>query len=50
MFGGRDFGPDGDSSKELLMQALSGNGNAVSSLASQLNCDINSVRDAISNV
>lgn len=50
MFGGRGFGPDGDSSKELLMQALSGNGNAVSSLASQLNCDINSVRDAISNV
>lgn len=50
MFGGRGFGPDGDSSKELLMQALSGNGNAVSSLASQLNCDINSVRDALSNV
>jgi hypothetical protein len=29
---------------------LSGNGTAISSLASQLNCDINSVRDAIANV
>jgi hypothetical protein len=44
-------GVDSDSSsKELLMQAIQGNGSALNSLASQLNCDINSVRDAVSNV
>lgn len=48
-FGGRGVDSD-SSSKELLMQAIQGNGSALNSLASQLNCDINSVRDAVSNV
>ena len=48
-FGGRGVDAD-SSSKELLMQAIQGNGSALNSLASQLNCDINSVRDAVSNV
>lgn len=36
--------------RDLLMQAINGNGQAISSLASTLNCDINSVKAAINGV
>lgn len=36
-----------DFGREVLLQAINGNGNAISQLATTLNCDINSVRDAI---
>lgn len=49
-FGNRytDYGDA--ASRDLLMQAIQGNHTALSSLSSQLNCDINSVRDAVGNV
>ena len=36
--------------RELLMQAINGNGQAISTLSSTLNCDINSVKSAINSV
>lgn len=39
-----------DSGRELLMSAIQGNGNAISQLASTLNCDINSVKTAVNGV
>lgn len=36
--------------RELLMQAINNNGNALQTLASSLNCDINSVKTAINAV
>lgn len=39
-----------DTGRELLMSAIQGNGNAISQLASTLNCDINSVKAAINGV
>ena len=39
-----------DTGRELLMSAIQGNGNAISQLASTLNCDINSVKSAINGV
>lgn len=39
-----------DAGRELLMNAIQGNGQAIQSLASQLNCDINSVQNSIFNL
>lgn len=39
-----------DAGRELLMQAIQGNGNAINQLASTVNCDINSVKAAINGV
>ena len=39
-----------DFGRELLLQAINGNGNAISQLASTLNCDINSIRTAIGQI
>lgn len=36
--------------REMLLQAINGNGAAISNLATTLNCDINSVKDAINAV
>ena len=36
--------------RDLLMQAITGNGNAVQNLANNLNCDINSIKTAINGV
>ena len=36
--------------RDLLMQAITGNGTAVQNLASSLNCDINSIKCAINGV
>lgn len=48
------FGGNGGSSssveREMLMQAISGNGQAIGNLATTLNCDINSVKNAICSV
>lgn len=55
MFGGRGFGGLGsqinqDYGTGLLLQAINGNGTAISQLASTLNCDVNSIRTAIDSV
>jgi hypothetical protein len=55
MFGGRGFGGLGnqvnqDYGTSLLLQAINGNGTAISQLASTLNCDVNSIRTAIDSV
>lgn len=39
-----------DTGRELLQQAINGNGQAISQLASTLNCDINAVQTAIQNL
>lgn len=39
-----------DFGREVLLQAINGNGTAISQLSSNLNCDINAVQGAISNV
>jgi hypothetical protein len=39
-----------DAGRELLMQAIQGNGNAISQLANNLNCSIGQVQSAINNV
>lgn len=48
------FGGSGGASssveREMLMQAISGNGQAIGNLATTLNCDINSVKNAICSV
>ena len=36
--------------RDLLMQAITGNGNAVQNLANNLNCDINNIKTAINGV
>lgn len=54
-WGGNGFGGQGflsnqlnnDAGRELLMNAIQGNGQAIQSLASQLNCDINAVQNGI---
>lgn len=65
LFGRNGFGGFGDgavgtgylsnqitntSGRDLLMQAITGNGNAVQNLANTLNCDINSIKSAINGV
>ena len=65
LFGRNGFGGHGDNvagtgylsnqitntaSRDLLMQAITGNGTAVQNLASSLNCDINSIKCAINGV
>ena len=49
MFGNGGEG-GGSTERELLMQAINGNANSLGSLANTLNCDINSVRDAINAI
>lgn len=39
-----------DAGRELLMQAIQGNGNAINQLASTVNCDINSVKAAVNGI
>ena len=55
MFGGRGFGGlgaeiNGDYGRSLLLQAINGNGTAISQLASTLNCDVNAIQSAINSV
>lgn len=61
-FGGNGFGRDGnsagrlaseintDANTNLLMQAINGNKEAISSLSNTLNCDFNSVQSALSQI
>lgn len=54
-FGGNGGGElanmvNGDAGRELLMQAINGNGNAISQLATNLNCSIGQIQSAINNV
>lgn len=56
-FGGRGFGGgalpaalNGDAGRELLMQAIQGNGNAINQLASSLNCSSQQVQTALCSV
>lgn len=39
-----------DSGRELLMQAINGNGQAISQLATTLNCDINAIQGALNGL
>lgn len=41
---------NGDTGRELLMQAIQGNGNAISQLATTLNCDIKSLQSNLCNI
>ena len=41
---------NGDTGRELLMQAIQGNGNAISQLATTLNCDIKSLQNNLCNI
>lgn len=41
---------DNTAGRELLMQAINGNGNAIQQLATTLNCDVNAIQQAICNV
>lgn len=56
MFGNRNNGSglaneiNNDYGRSLLLQAINGNGTAISQLASTLNCDVNSIQSAISAV
>lgn len=59
LFGGNGYDPqmaglanqlNNDSGRELLMQAINGNGDAVRSLASTLNCDINAIQSSLNNL
>ena len=55
MFGGRGFGGLGNQINQdygtgLLLQAINGNGTAISQLASTLNCDVNAIRTAVDSV
>lgn len=59
-WGGNGFGNNGagglgnqlnnDYGREMLLQAINGNGNAISQLATTLNCDINAIQTAINAV
>lgn len=50
--GGADLAAliNNDNGRELLMSAIQGNGQAISQLASTLNCDINAVQSAINSL
>jgi hypothetical protein len=56
LFGGRGAAGglgaeiNGDYGRSLLLQAINGNGTAISQLASTLNCDVNAIRTAIDSV
>lgn len=56
MFGNRNNGSglaneiNNDYGRSLLLQAINGNGTAISQLASTLNCDVNAIQSAISAV
>lgn len=39
-----------DAGRELLMSAIQGNGSAIGQLATTLNCDVNSIKSALSSV
>jgi hypothetical protein len=39
-----------DTGRELLMQAINGNGNAVNQLASTLNCSVGNIQQALNGV
>lgn len=41
---------NGDAGRELLMNAIQGNGNAISQLATTLNCDIKSLQSNLCNI
>ena len=49
---GTDLGNliNNDAGRELLMQAIQGNGNAISQLATTLNCTLGDVQSAINGV
>ena len=54
---GRNYGIDGipnqlnnDFGRDILLQAINGNGTAISQLASTLNCDVNTLQTAIGQV
>ena len=58
-WGGNGFGNNGgglanqlnnDYGRDMLLQAINGNGNAISNLATTLNCDINAVQGAVNAV
>ena len=54
LFGGNN-GSDtnylaGQAERDMLMQAINGNGAAVQNLATNLNCDVNSIKTAINSV
>ena len=53
-FGGNGVAGEGTiastAEREMLLQAINGNGAAIGNLATTLNCDINSVKDAINAV
>ena len=54
LFGGNN-GSDtsylaGQAERDMLMQAINGNGSAIQSLATNLNCDVNSIKSAINSV
>lgn len=51
-FGNRGLGSEinGDYGRTLLLQAINGNGSAISQLATTLNCDINAVQTAINSL
>lgn len=56
LFGGRGTAGglgaeiNGDYGRSLLLQAINGNGTAISQLASTLNCDVNAIQSAINSV
>lgn len=56
LFGGRGAAGglgaeiNGDYGRGLILQAINGNGTAISQLASTLNCDVNAIRTAIDSV
>lgn len=59
LWGGNGFGGNrggfgnvvnDDASRQLLMSAIEGNGNAISQLATNLNCSIGQIQSAINNV
>lgn len=56
LFGGRGAAGglgaeiNGDYGRGLLLQAINGNGTAISQLASTLNCDVNAIQSAINSV
>ena len=49
---GADLGNliNNDAGRELLMQAIQGNGNAISQLATTLNCTLGDIQSAINGV
>ena len=54
-FGGRGMGSlpaelNGDAGRQLLMNAIQGNGNAISQLASSLNCSVQQIQTALCNI